>query len=414
MERLMNYLAEASEECSHVSFDIIIRDGYFVVDNISIFIEKDVEDFKYSEYRYFQSVAISIADMLNTGCSFLLEFFDEDDFQFVNVDVSSGDEDDYEYGIRIKELDLDDESRVVFYRDLLRFYMNVSIVNREIRIESLNMSDNLKQCKELVDFINSVVRLSKNKEDFIIDKVEPIKNAEEVVDLLVNDLKILYLTDYFDPFFDCNYLLKDKAVSIYHNNRVRERKDLINIFHQGYCFNWNVYKYYNEDIQSLYFSVVHSFEDLSWLNSTCSKYYDGPVDGHCLNGRGIREVKEYGHLGFDKIFYKYFTDSIIDILLEDVEFEIVLNKGKAESYFIDKENPDRVIGFNKLGEKVFSLSYDGNKMGITDLPIDDLLSQVNYLIWDINVRLKKLLSDGQTEELEDKEDPIKWDLEKID
>lgn len=412
MERLLNFLTEASKECGQVDFNIVIRDGYFVVDNIRLSVEEDIDEFKYSEYRYFESIANSIADELNADCSLELEFLcEDDDFHSIYVDATNDDEDTYKHGIRIKELDLNEDFKNLFRRDLQNFLINVSIQGEEVFMDDLNVSEDLKQSKDIIDFVNNIVALAKNKEDFIVYNVSSSKDAKDLINLLVSDLKILYLTDYFEPFFDCNCLLKDKAISIYHNNRTREKRDLINIYHQGYCFNWNAYNYDNEDIKNLYFNVFHSYEDLSWLNSTCSKYYDRPVDGHCLDGRGIREVNSQGHFGLNKVLYKYFDKSISSVLSEGVELEIMLNKGKAVTWFIDKEEPDFVVGFNENKEKVFSLSYDGDRMGIEGLKIEYLVSQINYLISDINTKLKKELDKIQIKNLNKKEDPIKWELE---
>lgn len=404
MHNIIKRLKDIEHMADQVGFSVTEVNGHLVIGDIRLTIYNDIDNFRYTEYRILEDTADSIARETQSGCNITLEFYGEDeDFDMIYIEAGSA-------TTKLKRIPISAEDLDDLSEDLDNLYIDFLIDDRGATISEMVVSDRLRQNKNVVKSINNITRVAINKEDCLIMDTPSTAASSDIINSLANDLSILYSIDYFEPFFSRNHLLKEKSVSIYYYNNtvIKSRnKNIINVFHQGYNFGWNEYNHDNKDIEGLHFTTIHSFEDLSWTNSTCSKYWDGPVDGNSLNGRANRFVKETDNLGFNILFSKYFSTPVIDILLRDVEFEIMLDKGEAVTVYKSNDSLNCVVGFNKDGDRVFSLSCESYHplVGNQDLPLDDLVAGANSLITDINTAVEKLV-----EGKERTENNISWDL----
>lgn len=381
MKRIIDYLKNMSTLVDLLTFTLAIRDNHFVIKDLKLDFSDDADKLSFRKYNEIKEMVDLIAEDTNSACSLELDCWGE--FDVDTSYITSAVEDARSEMTLLKPVNLSGND---IAEPLENFYIDFAIEYGKLKITDLLIDDELKQYNDLVEDINDYVKLTSNKNDYIIKDIPEIKTSKELFNLLVKDFNILATTDYFDLF---TKETTKKTISMYYKNDpvVKSRnRNMLNVFHQDYNLNWNAYKHDNEDIKDLYFTTIHTFEDLSWCISTCSKYW-ADYDGHNkLDGRGSRYVKETDNLGFDKMFADYFSDDVMKLLKRRAEFEIFFTNGEIETTYYNEDLYITVIGFDKNNNKVFALQVDQDYD--TEIP--------KNLVYDLQVGVEKLLKDFYT------------------
>lgn len=396
---LLSRLKEFAEEKKvDLSFDVYWEDESFNVNEVEVYFKKYLKDFKYLDYMEFQHFADILADNYDNGITINIIFdndnnYDDDYYQpdVVTVEASNtnftGAASCKNYTLIVEDFPISEEKKILYKRSInsLSYMVNIDkdgIV--EIIGDGIDKDEDLCSIDGFNEYVNRLIKFSDLTD---LKKVEIIekKSSKELFKLLKEDLINLSETNYFDDFLENVPLIKDSVISIYFQNKPRIRRSLINIFHQGYGFNWNAYDYDNPIRENLNFQTLHTFEDLSWLNSTVSDYYSKSSDSHNLNGRGEREVSVGKSLDLLPILVDYLSSDIINMLNEYSEFEVVLNKGPIDKIILsDMRMSGRVLGINKNNDKVLSMYIDWNGSLSSDINVEQLKNGINKLILDLN------------------------------
>lgn len=397
---LLSKLKEfAKEKKVDLSFDVYWEDGSFNVNEIEVYFKKYLKDFKYLDYMEFQNFADTLVNNYDNGITinviFDSDYYDYDDDYYqpdvVTVEASNtnfnGPASCKNYTLIVEEFPISEKERLLYKKSINSLLYTVEVDQEgilEIQGNGIDKDNGLCSIEGFNEYVNRLIKFSDLSD---LNKVELVekKSSKELFKLLKEDLKSLSETNYFDDFLENVPLMKDNAISIYFQNNNKMRRSLINVFHQGYGFNWNAYDYDNPIRKNLNFQTLHTFEDLSWLNSTVSDYYSKSSDSHNLNGRGEREVSAGKGLDLMPILIDYLNSDIINMLNEYSEFEVVLNKGPVDKIILsDMRMSGRVLGINKNNDKVLSMYIDWNGNLSNDIDIEQLKNGINKLILDLN------------------------------
>lgn len=355
----------------------------FSVYEINAYEDENVKDFHLDTIKFLENKLQELSKSLGKVCLINIKLLSKDesirDYFSLPVFLREPGRDG---AIRLDELGLNKAESKESHLGRLEFkiFTDGSIILRKME------KTNLGKINEYLEELKDSLRIFSSEEEYFNEHDEGYKNINQKKDelnLLRSDIERIKTSNYFSKFLQGSQKTK-QSISIYYENGSNNR-NLINVFHQGYGFRWNDYIYDELDLSKFNFEIIHTYEDLSWLTSTASEYFSNIIYNSKLDGRGTTEITKGKQLKLLPIFKKYFSEEIIDILEDHVEFEIFLEKGLVSELIVVKtDSDDVVVGFNNNGKKVFTLSLTGEEV-VEIVPLEPLKDSVNKFLKEFEI-----------------------------
>lgn len=350
----------------------------FSVYEINAYEDENVKDFHLDTIKFLENKLQELSKSLGKVCPINIKLLSKDesirDYFSLPVFLREPGRDG---AIRLDELGLNKAESKESHLGRLEFkiFTDGSIILRKME------KTNLGKINEYLEELKDSLRIFSSEEEYFNEHDEEYKNINQKKDelnLLRSDIERIKTSNYFYKFLQGSQKTK-QSISIYYENGSNNR-NLINVFHQGYGFNWNDYIYDELDLSKFNFEIIHTYEDLSWLTSTASEYFSNIIYNSKLDGRGTTEITKGKQLKLLPIFKRYFSEEIIDILEDHVEFEIFIDKGLVnELIVVQTDSDDIVVGFNADNEKVLTLSLTGEEV-VEIVPLESLKDSVNKFL----------------------------------
>lgn len=373
------------------------KEEAFCVYQIEVYAQEKASEFKFEQYKAYQSLLENIKEEFVESCDIKINFAVDDgceDYGYCDSESEILGQDDGKSVIKIEDVKLTEEDREVL--DIYKLEVNnISFTifidgskYGEVTFEGYDVDKfkSVKRIKGLREHINYMIDLCDGYDSVSKVKAEYGYSKNEYLDFLREDLNRIKTEGYFDKFLEGNKLLKENSVSLYYKSGFfGHSESAINIFHKGYFFNWNDYDYDNQEMQNLNFKTVHTFEDLSWMTSSVDEYFASLKDGNKLDGRGKRVVSKGKDIDFVDLFASYFSGNLLRSLFSDIEIEIFLNKGLIDDFITnDADGNIWILGLNGNKEKVFECKNLDIDCEDEDYNLEEIKESVNKLIKDIN------------------------------
>ena len=163
MYNLVRYLQDIGYVADQIDFSITAEDGYLVMSNIYVTILDDISNASYVEHRDFERIAENITRETQSGCTIEVKFLGEDLNSHDSWYIEAGD------GLtRLKKLPIDDDDKELLAKDLDNLYINFSADEEGVTITELMVSDRLRQSKDISKNINKAIRMTVNKNDYLM------------------------------------------------------------------------------------------------------------------------------------------------------------------------------------------------------------------------------------------------------
>lgn len=373
------------------------KEEAFCVYQIEVYAQETASEFKFEQYKAYQSLLENIKEEFGESCEIKINFAVDDDCEDYGYCDSESEVlrvDDGRDAIKIEDVELTEEDIEVL--DIYKLEVNnigftIFIDGSkygEVTFEGYDVDKlkSVRRIKGLREHINYMIDLCDGYDSISKVKAEYKYSKNEYLDFLREDLNRIKTEGYFDKFLKGSKLLKENLVSLYYKSGFFDHcESVINIFHKGYFFNWNDYDYNNKEMQNLNFKTVHTFEDLSWMTSSVGEYFASLKDGHKLDGRGKRVVSDGKDIDFVDLFASYFSGSLLGSLFSDIEIEIFLNKGLIDDFITnDADGNIWILGLNGNKEKVFEFKNCDIGFGDGSYNLEEIKESINKLIRDIN------------------------------